>query len=144
MTEDLSDKQADISEDLSDKQAEKLLDIINAFQIHFKKLFKKKDTDSMFADLDTSDPLSTNRSMEFLYDHIFKHKEYSKNNKEKNNLSNEDDNINLDDYDEFFALLINGDIDKLSASMYSLIEYLVNKYENWYEIKWEIINLKNN
>jgi hypothetical protein len=40
--------------------------------------------------------------------------------------------------------LINGDINKLSASMYSLIEYLVNKYENWYEIKWEIINLKNN
>lgn len=133
-----------MEDELTDKQAEKLVDIINAFQVHYKKLFKKKDTDNMFADLDTSDPLSTNRSMEFLYDHIFKHKEYAKNDKEKNSLFKEDDNIDLDKYDEFFALMINGDINKLSASMYSLIEYLVNTYDNWYEIKWEIINLKNN
>ena len=133
-----------MSEELTDKQSEKLVDIINAFQVHFKKLFKKKDTDNMFADLDISDPLSTNRSMEFLYDHIYKHKENIKNNNNKNNLYNEEDNIDLEQFEECYALMINGDIDKLSESMYTLIEYLVNKYENWYEIKWEIINLKNN
>ena len=133
-----------MSEELTDKQSEKLVDIINAFQVHFKKLFKKKDTDNMFADLDISDPLSTNRSMEFLYDHIYKHKENIKNNNNKNNLYNEEDNIDLEQFEECYALMINGDIDKLSESMYTLIEYLVNKYENWYEIQWEIINLKNN
>lgn len=133
-----------MSEDLTDKEAEKLVDIINAFQVHYKKLFKKKDTDNMFADLDISDPLSTNRSMEFLYDHIYKYKENQKIDSSRNNLYNEDDNIDLEKFDEFYALMINGEINKLSESMYSLINYLVNKHENWYEIKWEIINLKNN
>lgn len=130
--------------ELTDKQAEKLVDIINAFQVHYKKLFKKKDTETMFEGLDASDPLATNRSMEFLYDHIYKHKENIKNNPKNNNLYNEDEDINLDDFSEFYSLLINGDIIKLSSSMYSLIEFFVNKYDNWYELKWEIINLKNN
>ena len=133
-----------MSEELTDIQSEKLVDIINAFQVHFKKIFKKKDTDNMFIDLDTSNPLSTNRSMEFLYDHIYKHKENNKNNNLKNNLYNEDDNINLDNFEECYALMINGNIDKLSESMYSVIEYFVNKHDKWYEIKWEIINIKNN
>jgi len=131
-------------EDISDNQAEKMVEIINVFQIHYKRIFKKKDNENMFSDLDTSNPLSTNMSMEFLYDHIFKYKENKKSDNNKNNLYNEDDNIDLDKYDEFFALLINGEINKLSGSLYSLIEYFVNKFENWFEIKWEIINLKNN
>jgi hypothetical protein len=37
-----------------------------------------------------------------------------------------------------------GEIQKLSASLYSLMEYLVTYKETWYELKWEIMNLKNN
>ncbi len=130
----------DLSNDYTDEA--KMVDIINAFQIYYKKLFNKKDNENMFSDLDISNPLATNRSMEFLYDHIFKYHEYQK----VNNLLllNEDDNFNLDDYDEFFALLFNGEIQKLSASLYSLMEYLVTYKETWYELKWEIMNLKNN
>lgn len=123
---------------------DKVVNIINAFQIHYKRLFKKNDNENMFNDVDTKNPLSTNRSMEFLYEHLFKYKENIKNNNEGNNLYNEDDNFDIEKYDEFYALIINADIKKMSASLYSLIEYFVGLKEEWWDLKWEIINLKNN
>ena len=120
----------------------KMVNIINAFQIYFKRLFKRNDNENMFNDMNINDPLSTNRSMEFLYDHIFKYQEIKK----KNNqiLFEENDKFDLNLYTEFYALLINNEIIKLSESVYALIELLVSEKENWFELKWEIMNLKNN
>ena len=123
---------------------DKLVNIINAFQIHYKRLFKKKDNEHMFNDIDSNNPLATNRSMEFLYEHLYKYKENIKNSTDGNNLYNEDDNFDLEKYEEFYALIINGDIKKMSASLFSLIEYFVGLKEEWWDLKWEIINLKNN
>lgn len=123
-------------------QENKMLNIINAFQTYFKKLFKRDDNENMFNDIDTNDPLSTNRSMEFLYEHIFKYQELIK--KKTLVIYEENDKFDLDIYSEFYALLINNEIVKLSESLYALIEFLVLKDENWFEIKWEIMNLKNN
>jgi len=123
---------------------DKLVNIINAFQIHYKRLFKKKDNEHMFNEVDTNNPLSTNRSMEFLYEHLYKYKENIKSKNNGNNLYNEDDNFDIEKYDEFYALIINGDIKKMSSSLYSLIEYFVGLKEEWWDLKWEIINLKNN
>ncbi len=127
-----------------DRQHEKIVDIINACHIHYKRIYKKKETEHMFSDLDSNNPLSTNMAMEFLYHHIHKYKENQKNNNKQNNLYNETDEFNLDEYDEFFALLINGDIIKLSGSLFNLLNFMVNEYDNWFEKKWEIMNLKNN
>ncbi len=96
----------------------------------------------MFSNMDTSDPLATNRSMEFVYDHIYKYKEIQKKNTQI--LFQENDKFDLDTYQEFFALLIDNEIIKLSESAYALIEYLVSEKNNWFELKWEIMNLKNN
>ncbi len=131
-----------LEEDYSEEN--KMVDIINAFQIYYKKLFNKKQTDNMFSELNENDPLATNRQMEFLYEHIYKYKENEKQNNNKNNLLNEEDEINLEDYDEFFALVIDGEIIKLSSSLFSLMNYLVRLQDNWYEIHWSIMNLKNN
>ncbi len=120
----------------------KMVNIINAFQTYYKRLFKRDDNENMFSDMDTTDPLATNRSMEFLYDHIFKYQEIIK--KKQLILFNESDKFNLDDYEEFYALLINHEIIKLSESVYALIEFLILEKENWFESKWEIMNLKNN
>ena len=130
----------DNKEDFTEEN--KMVNIINAFQIYFKRLFKRNDNENMFNDMNLNDPLSTNRSMEFLYDHIFKYQEIKK----KNNqiLFNENDKFDLNLYTEFYALLINNEIIKLSESVYALIEILVLKKENWFELKWEIMNLKNN
>ena len=130
----------DDKEDFTEEN--KMVNIINAFQIYFKRLFKRNDNENMFNDMNLNDPLSTNRSMEFLYDHIFKYQEIKK----KNNqiLFNENDKFDLNLYTEFYALLINNEIIKLSESVYALIEILVLEKENWFELKWEIMNLKNN
>jgi hypothetical protein len=134
--------------DLQDENEEnfaeenKMVNIINAFQTYFKKLFKRDDNENMFSDMDTNDPLSTNRSMEFLYDHLYKYQEILK--KKSNLLYEENDKFDLEDFTEFYALLINNEIIKLSESVYALIEFLILKKENWFELKWEIMNLKNN
>ena len=130
----------DNKEDFTEEN--KMVNIINAFQIYFKRLFKRNDNENMFNDMNLNDPLSTNRSMEFLYDHIFKYQEIKK----KNNqiLFNENDKSDLNLYTEFYALFINNEIIKLSESVYALIEILVLEKENWFELKWEIMNLKNN
>jgi hypothetical protein len=120
----------------------KMVNIINAFQTYFKKLFKRDDNENMFSDMDASDPLSTNRSMEFLYDHIYKYQEIIK--KQTQLLYEENDKFDLDVFPEFYALLINNEIIKLSESVYALIEFLILEKENWFELKWEIMNLKNN
>jgi hypothetical protein len=132
------EKEEDYSEEI------KMVDIINAFQVYYKKLFNKKQTDNMFSELNESDPLATNRQMEFLYEHIYKYKENEKEKNNKNNLFNEEDEFNLDNYDEFFALIINGEINKLSASLFALMAHLVNIQDAWYELSWSIMNLKNN
>ncbi len=129
---------------LEEDKEDKIVDIINAFQTYYKILFNKKENVNMFEELDTNNPLSTNRSMEFLFEHIYKYNENEKNKNGNNKLYNETDDINLDDYDEFYTLIINGEIQKLSNSLFSIIEYLVTTNKNWYEIKWKIINLKNN
>ena len=137
----------DINNDINEEDysyEDKLLNIINAFQIHYKKLFKKENNENMFNEVDTNNPLSTNRSMEFLYEHLYKYKENIKNNNGLNNLYNEDDNFDMEKPEEFYALIINGDINKMSASLYGLIEYFVGLKEDWWDMKWEIINLKNN
>lgn len=123
----------------------KMLNIFNAFQIYFKRLFKRNDNENMFNDMDLNDPLSTNRSMEFLYDHIFKYQEIKKKIQINDQiLFDENDKFDLNLYTEFYALLINNEIIKLSESVYALIEFLVLLKENWFELKWEIMNLKNN
>ena len=137
------EKEDEIKED-DYSYEDKLLNIINAFQIHYKKLFKKENNENMFNEVDTNNPLSTNRSMEFLYEHLYKYKENIKNNNGLNNLYNEDDNFDMEKPEEFYALIINGDINKMSASLYGLIEYFVGLKEDWWDMKWEIINLKNN
>ncbi len=130
--------------DDTDRQHEKLVDIINACHIHYRRIYKKKETEHMFSDIDSSNPLATNMAMEYLYHHIYKYKENQKNNNDKNKLFNETDEFNLDDYDEFFALLIDGEIIKLSSSLFNLLNFMVTEYDNWFEKKWEIMNLKNN
>jgi DUF4097 and DUF4098 domain-containing protein YvlB len=124
------------------KEENKMVNIINAFQTYFKRLFKREDNENMFSDMNTNDPLSTNRSMEFLYDHVFKYQEIIK--KKNTLLYEENDKFDLDTYPEFYALLINNEIIKLSESVYALIEFMVLQKENWFELKWEIMNLKNN
>ncbi len=124
------------------KEENKMVNIINAFHTYYKKLFKEKENSNMFNGMDTSDPLATNRAMEFLYDHIYKYKEIQK--KGTQILFQENDKFDLDTYPEFFALLIDNEIIKLSESAYALIEYLVNTKDNWFELRWEIMNLKNN
>ena len=122
-----------------------IVDTINIFQTYYRKLFNNNNnnnnTESIFEGIDNSNPLSTNRSMEFLYEHIYKNKNIDP---DINKLYAETDDIDLEKFDELFALLIDGDIKKLSPSLYMLINYFAHTYENWYEINWNIINLKNN
>jgi hypothetical protein len=137
------DDSVDDKEDFTEEN--KMVNIINAFQIYFKRLFKRNDNENMFNDMNLNDPLSTNRSMEFLYDHIFKYQEIKKKIKINDQiLFDENDKFDLNLYTEFYALLINNEIIKLSESLYALIELLVSEKENWFELKWEIMNLKNN
>ena len=126
--------------------AEKMLEIINIFHIYFKILFKKERNVNMFDGINLEDESSTNRSMELLYEHIYKYKEYTKSNKlEFTELYNEDDedvmNLNSDD---LYALLIENNIEKLSPSLFAITSYLANLEQYWREINWKIINLKEN
>ncbi len=128
-----------------DIMAEKMVEIINIFHIYYKILFKKEKNVTMFEGMNLEDNTSTNRSMELLFEHIYKYKDnISKNKLELIEIYNEDDSelLNLET-DELFALLINNDINKLSPSLFSIISHLANNFE-WREINWKIINLKEN
>jgi hypothetical protein len=81
--------------------------------------------------------------MEFLYEHIFKYKENEKHKNNMNNLYEESDMDNMDEFDELYALLIEGEIKKISPSLFAIMNHMVRTY-NWYDIHWTIMNLKNN
>jgi hypothetical protein len=118
---------------------DKIVEIINVFHIYYKKIFNISNSDNMFTNIDINDPKATNKPLEFLYEHMHKYKLI----KEKNTeiLFDENGNFNLDNYTEFYSLLINYEIVKLSESLYALLEYLINNYNNWYDIKWDVVRI---
>lgn len=115
------------------------VDILNAFQTYYKNLYRKQEDETLFDGVNYDDLTSTNRSMELLYDYIY---EYRSNKMKDTKLTNlyDQTELNMNDYEELYGLIIDGTIKKISPSFLALLIYLVQL--EWNDIDWKISKLK--
>jgi len=121
-------------------EMEKYVNMINVFIMYYQQLYKKKE--SMFENVDMKNDISTNRQMELLYEYV---KEYNDNQKMNPELADiyDIDDINQDEYEILYLLLINDTITKISPCMLSLL-YYISDMENWQTINWKITTITKN
>ncbi len=115
------------------------VDILNVFQTYYKNLYRKHEDETLFDGINYDDLTSTNRSMELLYDYIY---EYRSNKMKDTKLTNlyDETELNMNDYEELYGLIIDGTIKKISPSFLALLIYLVQL--EWNDIDWKISKLK--
>lgn len=135
---ELDEEELDEEElDESELEPENLngVDFLNIFLIYYKQLFTKPTNINMFNDIDYNKGASTNRSMEFIYDHVCKYKE---------GISDKElhftNNINIETCKELYQLNTPNYLPVYCQYLVPLITHLTTL--DWVNLKWEIIPLK--
>lgn len=129
-------------EDKDPDEYGQMTDLMNIHQIYYRTLFKKKNNENMFEEINYEDKTSTNRSMELFYEYFYEYKQLLD--------KNEDfvavytiDSIEEDKCEEIYGILLDNDIKYLSPSIYSLYLLLAeNKLIKWQSNNWKIIQVK--
>ena len=118
-------------------ELEKYVTILNIFQTYYRDIHQIKSAESLFDGVDTDQLSSTNRSLELLYQYIL---EYKQNRAKNIELTSVFQCINVDKYEEIYALAYDGKPVLYSASFLSLISHLAN--DDWEKINWKITKIK--
>ena len=119
---------------------ENMVSLINVFQVYYRNLFNKKENETLFEDINYKDPKSTNRSMELLYDEMYKYK-INQDNPELITVYDIDQfNKKAEDCEELYILMIDNKENKICETLFPLISYM-SRLE-WTNINWSINSLK--
>ena len=111
---------------------------LNIFLIYYRQLFNKKDT-NIFNEVNYDNTLSTNRYMEYMYEHICKYNE-NINNEDKIKVYSLATDVNINECEELYQLIINNKESLYCRYIVPLIYELSDM--DWLNIKWDIISLK--
>lgn len=127
---------------LADEEIEfgKHINLLNIFNCYFKKLFEKKESDHLFGGIDIDKDDSTNKSLEFLYEEIFK---FNKSIEEDKDIlyDPDDDNLDINKCKELYILCIDHAPVYVCKLLLPLLQYLGE--QDWLEMEWNIMPLKN-
>jgi hypothetical protein len=119
------------------------IDCMNICQVYFKTLFKKNN-EHMLTGINPKDEYSTSRSMEFMYETMFKYNTNLANNSKLCDIyvpSQLNKYLLQMDYEELYGLLIDGTIEKVSPSLFAIITYIAHEIK-WKTAQWTIVPLK--
>ena len=127
---------------LADEEIEfgKYINLLNIFNCYFKKLFVKKESEHLFGDINSEQVDSTNKSLEFLYEEIFKFNNSIEEDKDML-YEPDDDNLDINSCKELYILCIDHAPVYVCKFLLPLLQYLGG--ENWLEMEWNIMPLKN-
>lgn len=119
------------------------IDCLNIGQLYFKSLFQK-NKESMLEGTTVKDEYSTNRSMEFMYEIMYKYNTNIANNSKLCDIYEPDQiqkYLKAEEHEELFGLSLNNKLVKVSPSLFAIITYISHKV-NWKHETWFIIPLK--
>lgn len=119
-------------------EMEKYVSLLNIFQIYYRNMYKIESAESLLDGVEIESMSSTNRAMELLYQYIL---EYKQNKIKDNELTNLFQNIDINNYDEVYTLIIDGKSVLYSPSFLSLMSYLVGNVD-WKMVDWKITKIK--
>lgn len=127
---------------LADEEIEfgKYVNMINIFTCYFKKLFERKESDNLFAGINIEVEDSTNKSLEFLYDEIIKFNSSMEDDKDIL-YDPDDDLLDINNCKELYILCVDHSPLYACKFLLPLLQYLGG--ENWLEMEWNIMPLKN-
>lgn len=129
--------------DEEEKEFQEDLNFLNIYLWYFKHLFNQKKSMHMFEGINYEKDDSTNRCLELLYEEVEKYKE-AKDDITKITLYNPDE-ININNCQELYVLIINNEHKKVCQTLIPLIRYLATDETNkWTEMNWMIVPLKKN
>jgi len=114
------------------------IDVLNIFFFYFKKKIQKKKNYNMFDDIDYNKIESTNRCLEFMYEHIEKYKS-NQDNMYICRLYNPDE-LDISECEELYVLIIDDKQNKVCQLLYPIIVFLAE--QDWTNIKWSINPIK--
>ncbi len=143
--EDKEIDEIEVINDIIDKEeydSNKVVNIINLLYIYYKRINEMKTINNIFSNINSK--LDTNEELEFIFHYINKYKK----DKEENNYNNltikyeKDNNININEYEELYALVYNSSIDMYCGSIMPLILYINEKENEGNEIIWDILKIK--
>ena len=137
MKQDNKEEKDEMTDSLLDTM-DSYVEIVNVFLMYYQKLYNK--TENLFQDVNVEEVESTNRSLELLYEFMTTQKENEKKDPALVEIYNPDD-IDLKKYDEMHGLLIDGNIEKVSPTIMSLLQYVATL--DWCTIDWKIMCIKN-
>jgi hypothetical protein len=119
----------------------KYIDCVNIFQVYYKTLFNKEENNSMLNGVDPKNKTSTNRSMELFYEALSKYNTAEQSGNINFSTIYDPKQIDLNSFDEIYALKLDGAITKLSPSLFGIITYIAH-YVDWINDGWAIVSLK--
>jgi len=126
---------------LADEEIEfgKYVNLLNVFNCYYKKLFEKKESDNLFGDIDPSKLDSTNKSLEFLYEEVFK---FNHSIEEDKDILYEpdDDQLDINKCKELYILCIDCAPVYVCKFLLPLLQHLGE--QDWLEMEWNIMPLK--
>lgn len=137
-------EETEVINDIIDKEydSNKVVNIINLLYIYYKRINEMKTINNIFSNINSK--LDTNEELEFVYHHINKYKKDI----EENNYNNlvikyeKDNNIDINKYEELYALVYNSSIDMYCGSIMPLILYVHEKETEGNEVIWDILKIK--
>lgn len=119
--------------ELKKEETEIYFDILNIYIKYFNTYYSKND--NLFSDIDNNDITSTNIQLEKLYEHIHICKNATELEKKIMNPSD----VNINDIDELYTLVIDGSILKVCRILFPILEYIATNI-NWSKDNWKILH----
>lgn len=118
----------------------KYVNLLNIFNCYFKKLFERKESEHLFGNINPEQADATNKSLEFLYEEIFKFNNSLE--EDKDILYDpDDDNLDINSCKELYILCIDHAPVYVCKFLLPILQYLGE--EDWLEMEWNIMPLKN-
>lgn len=114
-------------------------DFLNVYMIYYKKLFNVNPNTNMFTGVDYNELDSTNRSMEYLYDHMNRFNEATGTDKD---LICEPDDLDPSKCSEIYLLMVDGTPVKTCQLLIPLLSYISTL--EWNNIEWTVVPLLTN
>lgn len=125
----------DFTEESGESDYAQFVDLLNVYTCYYKQLHEKKQDATLFDNIDYEKEESTNKSLEFLYEEMFKLK--NSNEIDKDLLYEPNDiEVDINKWNEMYALYINDEQKYVCKFLLPLLNYISKS--DWTKLNWNI------
>lgn len=103
-----------------------MVELFTEYTNYYKHRYNKDSEFTLLTGIDFIDKKSTNHALDTFYNYFYEYQNNEKTNPNKNEIYDYDKFKNNQNNDELFGIMKNGEMYKLSSSLFSLLIELVN------------------